>query len=106
MKKLSKDFAAPVKLWALLCVIVSTFFIADYRINGILSLIGLLYLAVQCKWRLLISFGFFYVSRYNHFKKHVLKRERRKLFNVSNIGIYYLCRLRLKPNCLTKIIRQ
>lgn len=60
MKKLSKDFAAPVKLWALLCVIVSTFFIADYRINGILSLIGLLYLAVQCKWRLLISFGFFY----------------------------------------------
>lgn len=60
MKKVSKDFTAPAKLWALLCVIVSSFFIADYRINGILSLIGLLYLAVQCKWRLLISFGLFY----------------------------------------------
>ncbi|MGI5066940.1 energy-coupling factor transporter transmembrane component T family protein [Treponema putidum] len=60
MKNVSKDFPAPVKLWALLCVIVSSFFIADYRINGILSLIGLLYLAVQCKWRLLISFGLFY----------------------------------------------
>nr|WP_255818017.1 energy-coupling factor transporter transmembrane component T [Treponema putidum] len=60
MKNVSKDFPAPVKLWALLCVIVSSFFIADYRINGILSLIGLLYLAVQCKWRLLISFCLFY----------------------------------------------
>jgi len=61
MEKVPKDFAAPVKLWALLCVTVSSFFIADYRINGVLSLIGLLYLAVQGKWRRLISFGFFCV---------------------------------------------
>ena len=60
MKKVSKDFAAPVKLWALVCVIVSSLFITDYRISGILSLIGLLYLAAQCKWKLLISFALFY----------------------------------------------
>lgn len=56
-----KNFAVAVKLWALLCAIIGISLTSDTVLTCVLSVLGFAYLAAQKNWRLLCSFGIFYI---------------------------------------------
>jgi energy-coupling factor transport system permease protein len=60
IRKNSFGFAVPVKLWVLLCMILGVFLTGDLNRTWMLSLAGLLYLAVQRAWSQVVSYGLFY----------------------------------------------
>ncbi len=55
------DFAVSTKLLSFVAVLISSFFISNYIYSGVLSLVGFLYLLTQKKYKLITSFGIFYV---------------------------------------------
>lgn len=56
-----RHLAVPTKVWALLCVIVGISLTADAVLTCTLALLSFIYLGVQRNWRLLRSFGIFYM---------------------------------------------
>ena len=54
-------FAVMTKLWALLCAMLGVFLTDDASGSWVLALLALSYIAVQRNWRLLRSFGGFYL---------------------------------------------
>ena len=53
--------AVPTKLWALLCVMVGVSLTSNAVLTCTLTLLGFTYLGFQRNWRLLRSFGVFYL---------------------------------------------
>lgn len=53
--------AVPAKLWALLCVTVGVSLTSNAVLTCTLTLLGFVYLGFQRNWRLLRSFGLFYI---------------------------------------------
>ncbi len=57
-----KGLAVPVKIWALVCTITGVSLIGNALLPFVLTIMGFLYLGVgQHNWRLLRSFGVFYI---------------------------------------------
>lgn len=56
-----KNLAVPVKLWALSCTIIGISLTADTIRTFVLVMAGFLYLAIQGNWKLLRSYGVFYL---------------------------------------------
>lgn len=55
------NLAVGVKLWALICVIIGVSLTINMMLTCVLTGIGFVYLVVQKNWRLLRSFGIFYL---------------------------------------------
>ncbi len=61
MNRRSADLAVNTKLFSFLLVFIVSLLVVDYRYNGLLSIMGFMYLLIQRKYRLLTSFGIFYL---------------------------------------------
>ena len=57
----SASFAIAAKLWALLCAMLGVFLSADISFCWILAALAFFYIACEKNWRLLRSFGAFYL---------------------------------------------
>ena len=57
----SASFAVPAKIWALLCAMVGVFLFADINFCWVLAALAFFYIACEKNWRLLRSFGAFYL---------------------------------------------
>ncbi|MCD8018362.1 MAG: energy-coupling factor transporter transmembrane protein EcfT [Clostridiales bacterium] len=56
-----KSFAVSVKIWALCCTLIGVSLTGTSLLTWILSCAAFAYLAVQRKWKLICSFGVFYL---------------------------------------------
>ncbi len=59
MKRLS--FSVATKIWCFLCAIIAVSFGKEAVLSYILTLIAFINLAVQCKWKIVLNYGIFYI---------------------------------------------